>query len=108
MRDRAWRRYMEERIVRRRLTNICQTSHYWYGHKNINGTFIKRPKPIDYIGTTTYFSSKTISTPDWITKSKIKYSSNKSKDWYRDNKKLETREWRKKEFFEILKENGIK
>jgi hypothetical protein len=45
----------------------------------------------------------------WDSKSKVKYSPNKNKPYYRDGKKrFENREYNRVLFFKILKENGLK
>lgn len=107
MRNRAWRRYMEELVIIRRLTYINRLP--WYrGLETANGHIIKDPRFIDYIGTKNHFDSKTIKTTKWETKTKLKFSPNKSKGYYRDYKETNTREFVRKEFLKILKENGIK
>ncbi len=108
MRNRPWRRYMEERIVKRRLTYLAKECTWWRGFEDVNGFIIQHPRFIDYLGTKQHFDAKTLSTDRWNTKQKIKYSPNKSKNYYRANKKNQTREYVKREFLKILKENGIK
>ena len=106
MRNRAWRRYVEERIVVRRLKRVA-LQFKWFGFEDANRFIIKNPRYIDYLGTKSHFLSKTITTDKWDSKNKIKYSPNRSKGYYRDSKLTETREYRKKEFIKILKQNGI-
>lgn len=107
-RDRAWRRYVEQRIVIRRLKTLSSISCWWRGWSDLNGINYQNPRWVNYLGTKDHFQSKTLTTPKWTTKRKIKYSPNKSKEYWRDNKKLDTREYRSREFFKILRENGIK
>lgn len=107
-RDREWRRNTTKLIVTRRLRLIAVKSNWWRGLQDINGLTHHTPKFINYIGLKDYFQSKSYVTPKWVTRRKIKYSPNKSKEYYRDNKKLDTREFRNKEFYKILKEYGIK
>lgn len=107
-RDRAWRRYVQEKVVKQRLKVLASTSSWWRGLEDVNGFINQHPRFIDYVGTKDYFRCKSITTPKWVSKRKIKYSPNKSKEYYRDNKKLDTREYRSREFFKILRENGIK
>ena len=107
MRDRAWRRYMEERIVIRRIRTTIRIRSYWR-YLDVNEY---RHNPVllkDYIGTKDAHRFKTHVTIKQDTKYKVKYSPNKSKDCYRENRMLETREYRKNEFLEVLKEYGIK
>lgn len=106
--DRATRRYLKEKHFKRRLQVVRIKSRYWRGYKDVNGNKIINPLPSDYLGDTAYMKYKSIRTDKYDTKRKIKFSPNKSKMYYRDNKKLDTREFRNKEFLKILKENGIK
>lgn len=110
MRDRAWRRYIEEKWVKKRLYFISNKSRwYWRGLEDINGFNIQNVKLKDYIGKVENFMYKNYTTDKYSSKNKIKYSPNKNKPYYRDGKKrLSTREYNKKEFLKILKQNGIK
>ena len=108
MRDRAWRRYMEERIVIRRIRTTIYIRSYWRYFQDVNGYGHNPALLKDLIGTKDAHRFKTLVTTKHDTKYKIKYSPNKSKDCYRENRMLETREYRKNEFLEILKEYGIK
>ena len=63
----------------------------------------------DYLSTKDHFNAKTISTDKWATKHKVKYSPNSSKTYWRDEGRYkQTREYNKKYFLKILKENGLK
>lgn len=108
MRDRAWRRYIEERIVIRRIRTTIYIRSYWRYFKDVNGYGHNPALLKDLIGTKDTQRFKTLVTTKYDTRYKIKYSPNKSKDSYRENRMLETREYRKNEFLEILKEYGIK
>ena len=109
MRNRAWRRYMEERIVIRRIRTTTYIRYsYWIYFQDVNGYGHNPVLLKDFIGTRDAHRFKTHVTTKHDTKYKIKYSPNKSKDCYRENRMLETREYRKTEFLEILKEYGIK
>ena len=104
MRDRAWRRYMEERIVIRRLNNI---RGYWYRFTDANGLYTTNPTLKDLIGTENAFRYKTHTTTKWDSKNKKKYSPNRGTCWgYKGS--LRTREENKLLFYQILKEYGIK
>jgi hypothetical protein len=103
-RNRAYRRYIEEKFVIKRLRVIAfYGSHYRF--KDINGISIKNPNIFDYIGTKAQHIAKTTATTRYDTRYKSKYSPNRSRDcWYRFS---ETREYQKRLFLKILKENGI-
>jgi hypothetical protein len=110
MRDRAWRRHIEERWVKKRISIICnRIKFYWRGLTDINGFSTQHPIFKDYIGREENKMYKTFYTSYHDSKNKIKYSPNKNKPYYRDGRrKKSTREYKKREFFKILKENGIK
>lgn len=110
MRNRAWRRHIEEKWVKYRLRNVINTTRwFWRGLEDVNGFSIQHPKMKDYIGRIENFMYKTYTTDNYLSKSKVKYSPNKNKSYYRDHKKKHsTREYNKREFLKILKENGIK
>ena len=107
MRDRAWRRYMEEKIVIRRLSLRVAASKRWYFH-NINGQRVENPMLKDHINTQLCNMFKTYKTDKYDSNYKIKYSPNKSKSYHRDRNKKSTREFDKITFINILKEDGIK
>ena len=104
MRDRAWRRYMEERIVIKRLTHI---RGYWYRFTDANGLYTTTPTLADFIGTENAFKYKTHITTRWDSNHKEKYSPNRTTGW-RSKGQLRTREENKLLLFNILKEYGIK
>ena len=108
MRDRAWRRYVEERIVIRRLKAQCDHYWSWRGFEDINKISHQHPRIKDYIGTENNFRFKTHTTTKWDTYHKVKYSPNKDQGYYRDEGNGQTRENQKRIFLEILKENGLK
>lgn len=109
MRGRAWRRHIEEKVVIRRLRRNTCSRVYWYWIEDVNKNYYKKSIIIDYLEKSEYFLSKTITTQTWDSKSKVKYSPNKSKPYYRDGrKKFLTRENNKLLLKSILKENGIK
>jgi hypothetical protein len=108
-RDRAWRRYTEERIVIHRLNNkMCTTRWYWRGFEDANGIKHHHPFLSDYIGSTDHFTFKTHTTKRYDTRYKTKYSPNKCKHPYRYKGGTNTREESKLEFLKILRDNGIK
>ena len=108
IRDRAWRRYMEERIVIRRMARAVCTNRWWRGFRDVNDINHQRPTIAIYIGTEIHFRAKTHTTTKWDTKHKVKYSPNKDQGYYRDDGNGQTRESNKKIFLRILKDNGLK
>jgi hypothetical protein len=108
MRGRAWRRYVEEKVVKRRI-NLLITSSHWWRFYNINGSKCSHPTILDHLGSKEHFNAKTITTDSWSSKHKVKFSPNKTKGYWRDEGRYEqTREFNKKCFLKILKENGLK
>ena len=59
MRDRAWRRYIEERIVIRRIRTIIDIYNYWRGFEDVNGYSHLPPLLKDFIGTQLFNRLKT-------------------------------------------------
>lgn len=108
MRDRAWRRYTEERIVIKRLRELQHRGWSWYAFKDVNGLSVPNPQPFDYIGKSHSFMYKTYTTCWNDTIHKVKYSPNKSRTYWRDKGGMNTREEHRKEFLSILREYGIK
>ena len=108
VRDRAWRRYIEERIVIRRMTRSVYTNRWWRGFEDVNDITHHRPTLSVYVGTEIHFRAKTHTTTKWDTKHKVKYSPNKDQGYYRDEGNGQTREKQKRLFLKILKENGLK
>jgi hypothetical protein len=107
MRDRAWRRYIEEKIVIKRLT-LQVANNRWHYFTDINNKRVQHPMLKDYVNTNTCNMFKTYKTSKHDTKFKVKYSPNKSNTYYRYLGSKETREYDKIIFLKILKENGIK
>lgn len=110
MRDRTWRRHIEEKWVKKRILILIDKSRwYWRDLEDVNGFITQHPKIKDYIGRIENFMYKTYYTDNHSSKNKVKYSPNKNKPYFRDRKKKHsTREYSKREFLKILKENGIK
>jgi hypothetical protein len=102
-RDRAWRRYIEDIHVIRRLKMFSSSRYHM--QRDANDIQVSESCIKNYIGTQTNFISKTLSTTKHGTKYKFKYSPNRSKGCWRDTAK--SREYDKKFFLKILKENEI-
>ena len=109
MRDRAWRRHMEERVVINRLKhNMLDINRWWY-FEDANKNYYRKMLIVDFLERNEYFSFKTHTTKRYDSKGKVKYSPNKNKPYYRDGRlKFRTREMNKLLFIKILKENGLK
>jgi hypothetical protein len=110
-RNRAWRRYIEESTVIKRLKIKCSTDSWWR-FEDINGIKKYHRRVIDYLGNKDYYRSKTTSTTKWDSRYKTKYSPNSTNGYYRDPKKFREstglREKDKRDFHKILRENGFK
>lgn len=113
IRDRAWRRHMEERAILRRLSDRCRLDRWWWnGFKDTNGISHTKTYITTYIGTKDHFLAKTLSTTKYDSRYKTKYSPNNGGSYSRDEKakgiSTGLREKDKTEFLKILKENGLK
>jgi outer membrane phospholipase A len=104
MRDRAWRRHTEDKIVIKRIKFFVNYSQW--RHITENGDRCQTPSVGDYIGSKRSHLYK--SSSNYYDNHKIKYSPNRSKIGWRDKNKRGNRELHRKEFLNILKENGLK
>lgn len=106
MRTRAWRRYKEECVVKRRLINITPQ---WWRFNDINGFKVGKPLWSDFVGTQTQQMFKSYTTKKNDTRFKIKYSPNYPRSYWRDRGKKGNREKNKQEFKKMLdREYGLK
>lgn len=107
MRDRAWRRHIEEKKVKSRLKRFNQQTSWWYsGYSDLNNLNRENPTISDYIGGYLYNKFKTYTTSKVDSRYKAKYSPNKGVRYWRNGDMC--REKQKIEFLKILKEYGIK
>jgi hypothetical protein len=107
MRDRSWRRHIEESVLKKRLINISNNiGGYWWSFENVNRSRCGTPLLIDYLNRKEHFDSKTITTNKNSSSCKVKFSPNKNKETWRV-RDFETREGNKKYLRNILKENGL-
>jgi hypothetical protein len=104
MRGRAWRRFKHEIVVKKRLSRHMHSN--WWAFQNVNKSYCHESTMIDFLGTKEYFIAKTLTTEKHDTKNKVKFSPNKNYNYWRDHTN-ETREYQKKVFRIILKENGL-
>jgi hypothetical protein len=102
-RDRAWRRWVEEKTVIRRLRKIRPR----YYHIDANGFRKYNSDIIHFIGTDIQFLYKTLTTTKFDSRNKSKYSTRSNKSTWGRNKS-KTKEYQKLLFSKILKEYGIK
>lgn len=106
MRNRAWRRHIEEKKVKSRLKRFNQRSNWWYaGYSDLNDINRVNPGIVDYVGGPYYKMYKTYTTCKLDSKYKTKYSPNNGNRWRNGNM---CREKQKVEFLKILKEHGLK
>ncbi len=103
MRNRAWRRYMEDQKVIQRITSLRRGG--WWRFKDVNNITRQEPMVQDFIGSSYNFMYKTYTTDKSSSKYKCKYSPNKNNNYYRDG---DNREKQRVIFLKILKEYGIK
>ena len=104
MRDRAWRRFKHEIVVKKRLSRHMHS--HWWAFQNVNKSYSSEATLIDFLGTKEYFLAKTLTTEKHDTKIKVKFSPNTNYKSWRDHIN-DTREYQKKVFRIILKENGL-
>jgi len=96
MRDRLYRRYVEEKKIIKRLKNKTFNYSAWY--RDINNLTSGKILISTFLNKKEYFYSKTIST----TRSDTNY-----KKYLKIDNKIKSRNSNKLEFIKILKEYGI-
>ena len=79
---------------------------HWWAFQNVNKSYSSEATLIDFLGTKEYFLAKTLTTGKHDTKNKVKFSPNKNYNYWRDYIN-DTREYQKRVFRIILKENGL-
>lgn len=100
MRSKVWRRYHLERVYKKRLKRF---RGWWYRFYTSNGDYIACPFWIDFIGRSDFFFLKTLTTTKSDTKSKSKYSPNRSKRRYSIKPKTQTYGAREKDKELVMK-----
>jgi len=111
MRDRAWRRHIEEKVVLSRLRRL-QNHRTWWHVEDANGYWLNNAILPDHIGTVTAHMYKTIKTK--YKSHKNKYSPNKTNTrknsccWGRPGETPNTREFQTRELVKVKQEYGIK
>ena len=111
MRDRAWRRHIEEKVVLSRLRRLQNKRHWWFV-EDANGYWLNNAIIADYIGTGTAHMYKTIKTT--YKSDKSKYSPNKTNNrngscsWGRSGETPNTREFQTRELVKVKQEYGLK
>ena len=106
MKSRAYRRYMEEVIVLRRMKYHIAI-HHWYRYEDVNGINCSNIMVKDLIKTNHNFMYKTYTTDKGDTINNTKYSSNRNRKSYNNTRDRNTRLLDKHEFKKLLKEYGI-
>jgi len=106
VRNRAWRRHMEDKKVTNRLKRLCDGSVWWRFEDACN-IKISLPKWFDFIGTQRSYFFKNSSTSRWDTRHKVKWGKKgkMSYDWSSDPR---TRPKDKKRYKKELNELGLK
>lgn len=110
MRSRDWRIYTSEKVLIKRLCREIYSTYHWYYVSDINKNTYKKRLIVDFLEKKDYFFLKRNVTNSWISKDKEKYSPNRTNKsgWGRAGDSPNTREWNKRYFLKILKENGLR
>lgn len=112
MRDRAWRRHTNDKILVRKIKKFAYNINF-YRYKDCAGYFLEDPKWMDYLNTNQHFNLKSIGSPWRYTGEGLKYSPNKSirgrnYRWGRPGNSPDTREFNTRLLIRIKKEYGLK
>lgn len=105
MRNRSWRRNIEESKVHRRLKQFNSRHRFWRRWKDPNGIIIPNPTWIDFIGSRDHYMFKTYVTSKYDSRHKKKWGK-KCKGYDREG--IKTRLSDKKYFNKLLNEHGLK
>lgn len=106
IRDRAWRRHIEDtKVIKRtkRLADKC----YWWSFEDVNQVRVKNPIWIDFIGTKASYFFKNSTTDKYDTRYKIKWGK-KGKKHYDWSCNYWTRPKDKNRYKKELNEFGLK
>lgn len=107
MRGIAWRRHMEEVLIKRRINSLMHPGVYRYRFADANGITRQPPHWLDFVGTGV--ARRLMSTgAGWARykSDRYKYSTNRSSQWYENGRPGKSRLADKKEFRNIIKEYG--
>lgn len=102
MRTRAFRRYMEEVKVIKRIKN--QRRIYYWGYRDCNNIRLQNPIWVNQLGSEDHFNFKTITTTVHDSKNKCKYGKCNRSRW-RDGI---YRAKDKRQFMKLLNDNNLK
>lgn len=109
MRDRNWRRHIEEKIIIKRLRGNILYKKWVYVVIDVNKNWYKKSLIVDFLGSLEYYLAKTTTTDHYASKYKAKWSANKCRNWSVEGKnKFFSRLQQKNLVKKILKENGLK
>ena len=106
MKGRAYRRYMEDVKVIKRLKGISRSR--WYRHTDVNDINISNPIWFDHIGGKDNFKYKTYTTDRWDTRYKSKWGKGKGSHRYYYSSDDWTRVKDKRRFYKQLDALGYK
>jgi hypothetical protein len=105
MKNRSYRRYKEEVVVKRRIKSLVNRRSFYWGYIDVNGTEFKGSiKWMQIIGTNTAHMFKTHVTSYYDSRDKLSYS---GKNRYERNGGFGTRVYDKRKFYEELKNNNL-
>jgi hypothetical protein len=102
MRNRAFRRYMEEVKVIKRIKERGR-SYYW-GYRDCNDIKFQNPIWVNKIGSEDHFNFKTITTTRYDSKNKCKYGKRNNSRWREGIYRAKD----KQEFYKMLVDNNLK
>ena len=112
MRDRAWRRHTNDKILVRRIKNFSSDANF-YKYKDCAVYILENPKWMDYLNTNQHFNLKSTGSPWGYTSDGNKYSPNRairgrSHSWGRSGDSPNTREFNTRILIRIKQEYGLK
>jgi len=112
MRDRAWRRHTNDKILVRKIKSFSRDMNF-YKYKDCAGYVVENPNWMDYLNTHQHFNLKSIGSPWRYTGEGLKYSPNKSirgrnHRWGRPGNTPDTREFNNRLLIRIKREYGLK
>ncbi len=106
IRDRAWRRHMEDKKVIKR-TKRNTDKWFWWRHEDANKMIIRSPIWTDFIGTPSFYFFKNSTTDKYTSRDKLKWGK-KGKKHYDWTNNYWTRPKDKKRYKKELNEIGFK
>ncbi len=106
MRGIAWRRHMEQALMKRRINRVEHPGVYHYRFVDANGIARQHPSWLAFVGTPVARQLMSIGT-GWrkYQYEKYKYSANRGGQWYENGRPGKSRLADKREFRDIMREH---